>query len=54
MAERILIAWRLWGYRVGSSGHWIDAYLMLNGCPKGTRVPLRKAWRLGSGAINHA
>lgn len=54
MVERIFIAWRLWGYRVGSSGQWIDAYLMLNGCSRDQRVTLRKAWHLSSGAIYNA
>jgi hypothetical protein len=48
MMVRIVKTWRLWGYCVGSSGTWFDAWLVLNGCPFNQRISLRKAWRMSA------
>jgi hypothetical protein len=45
---RILKTWRLWGYRVGDSGTWFDAWLVLNGCPSNQCISLHKAWQLSN------
>lgn len=42
--DRFIVAKRLWGYRVGDSGLWVDTHLRLSGFADGEVISWRRAW----------